>query len=460
MSIRLLRNAARRFARRDDTALLDPALVSSPEVAEPALAVADVVTVEPVEKTYRAVVTRTVTQTALVEFVALEGTDTMTMAQGLLETVPPESWVTQPSESWGYIDSIEEVGAAADVAADPTDPLATPAALSRRRRALARRFARKAAFDVSVDGVLFGTYDAETAEDAILAYVAEAGYATVDEAAAAAGMTAEDFLASVTATEALVALEDETIPEDDEDELPPETLARRRRSRRSAFDDPDGGEAREAALDEIRALDRDLQVYVGDDGFLTGGGSETPLLGDAVNALQTCGYDQISAELEYWRQEYAAAQAEADAAGGNPMLTLDDETIAEEEDVLPPETLARRRALGFGRRSRRSRRSTDWEIAAADAWAYLAKVGWESVEAQVPNFFGGASAEVDEAAMVINVYDESGILVTVLRYDEAIIIDLAESMGYVSVMELDDETADDEDELPPETLSRRRRRAA
>lgn len=318
MSISLLRNAARRFARRDDTALLDPALVSSPEVAEPALAVADVVTVEPVEKTYRAVVTRTVTQTALVEFVALEGTDTMTMAQGLLETIPPESWVTQPAESWGYIDTIEEVGAAADVGADPTDPLDTPAALSRRRRALARRFARKAAFDVSVDGVLFGTYDAATAEDAILAYVAEAGYATVDEAAGAAGMTVEDFLASVTATEALVALEDEIIAEGDEDDLPPETLARRRRSRRASklfTDDNSEGFS-----------DYDLQI-----------------INEAVTWLMDQGIDEHNAHdivNNAWYEGVASA-AELLAAAG--YATLDDDSVEEEEDELPPETLARRR---------------------------------------------------------------------------------------------------------------------
>ena len=239
-AIRLLgqrgRAFARRFSRRDEFDVVDDPLLSvadaEPLPEEPV--VTDVVVVEPVEKVYKATVTRTVTQTAVVEFTAMEGTDTMTMAQELLETIPPESWVTQPTDSWGYIDQIEEVAeaAAVDDVLDDIDPLDTPEVLSRRRRAMrARRFAGKAAFDVSVDGAYFATYEAETPEDAILAYVHEAGFASVDEAADGLGMAVEDFLASVTATEALVQLEDEAPAEDedDEEEVPPETMARRRR---------------------------------------------------------------------------------------------------------------------------------------------------------------------------------------------------------------------------------------
>lgn len=449
MPNRLLRNAARRFARRDDTALLDPALVSSPEVAEPALAVADVVTVEPVEKTYRAVVTRTVTQTALVEFVALEGTDTMTMAQGLLETIPPESWVTQPAESWGYIDTIEEVGAVADVGADPADPLAAPDALSRRRRrSLARRFARKAAFDVSVDGVLFGTYDAETAEDAILAYVAEAGYATVDEAAAAAGMTAEDFLASVTATEALVALDDETIPEDDE--LPPETLARRRRSRRASklfTDDNSEGFS-----------DYDLQI-----------------INEAVTWLMDQGIDEHNAHdivNNAWYEGVASA-AELLAAAG--YATLDDDSVEEEEDELPPETLARRRALGFGRRSRRyACRMDAWEITAAIdeiTRQVHEMVGFGSIPTGANSYEEALSnletlkSYLAQAQALAPSPDDPEASTVQASIDQLVawidgLIIYAEEDVNLDWQALDETLPVEEDEIPPETLARRRRRAA
>lgn len=123
---------ARRFSRRDDIALVDPMTTTAVPEAVVETVVSDVVPVDPVPKTYRATVTRTVTQTAVVEFTAPEGTDSYTMAQGLLESIPAEHWVTQPADSWGYIDHIEEVGPAEAV--EIADPLEAPAVLARRAR--------------------------------------------------------------------------------------------------------------------------------------------------------------------------------------------------------------------------------------------------------------------------------------------------------------------------------------
>jgi hypothetical protein len=386
MTIRLLRARgalARRFSRRDDVALVDPALALPLDaVAEdPTLAVADVVAVEPVEKVYRATVSRTVTQTAVVEFAALEGTDTNTLAQGLLETIPPEAWATQPADSWGYIDKIEEV-ATVDAAVegefiDGEDPLA-PATMSRRRRALARRYAGKAAFDVFVDGALFGTYEAETPEDAVLAYVNEAGYATVDEAAAAAGLAIEDFLASVTAAEALVQLEDE-VPADDEDEeeVPPATMARRRAlgfSRRSVrrF-------GRKAAAWEVTAeVDRitaEVNNIVGFGSVPTGAATYDEAVANlaalqeylaAASALSPSPDDPDAAtaqqavnDLVAWISElipYAEEDVNLD------WSTLSDEIpVDDEEEELPPATASRRSrfARRFARKTTGSE-GIDW----------------------------------------------------------------------------------------------------
>jgi len=101
---------------RDDFA--EP-LASPPDAADPALAgvVSAVEPVEPVTKRYRATVTRTVTQTALVEFDAPETADLYTMAEALLAQIPADAWVESPAESWGYIDRIEAVESVADPAA-------------------------------------------------------------------------------------------------------------------------------------------------------------------------------------------------------------------------------------------------------------------------------------------------------------------------------------------------------
>lgn len=135
-------------ARREDL-VADP-LAVPPAAIDSALAgvVEEVVVVDPVAKRYRAVITRTVTQSAVVEFTALEGENTQTLAEALLPTIAPELWTTDPVNTWGYIDRIEEV---VDVAieAEPepavTDPAAAPAALSRRLAKMARKMALSAA---------------------------------------------------------------------------------------------------------------------------------------------------------------------------------------------------------------------------------------------------------------------------------------------------------------------------
>ena len=50
-------------------------------------------------------------------------------------------------------------------------------------------------------GAIQSIYEAETAEAAILAYVNDSGYATVEDAAKALNQSADEFLADITAIE-------------------------------------------------------------------------------------------------------------------------------------------------------------------------------------------------------------------------------------------------------------------
>jgi hypothetical protein len=110
-------------------------------------------------------------------------------------------------------------------------PAETPAeTLSRRHRMM-----RKATFDVAdpATGEILGTFDAGTIDDAILSYAASLGFASADEAAASAGVTVEEWLATFTITEAAPAAdappaEAEDVM-DDEDEEEPAEVARRGR---------------------------------------------------------------------------------------------------------------------------------------------------------------------------------------------------------------------------------------
>lgn len=242
---------ARRFTRRDD--MLAP-VMADPLATMPAdTVVADVVAVEPIMKTFRATVTRTITQTAVVEFTAAEGTDQHSMAQSLLETIPPESWVDQPADSWGYIDRIEEVVAA--------DPLADPAAT------LSRRYARKGLFEVADNGNVVGTFEAATADDAILGYIAEQGYASIDEMATALGVAVEDLLLQITAA-------DVTPVDPAADPLldPAATLSRRRAlarryARKGMFEVSDNGAV--VGTFEAATADDAILGYVVEQGYAT-----------------------------------------------------------------------------------------------------------------------------------------------------------------------------------------------
>jgi hypothetical protein len=115
-------------------------------------------------------------------------------------------------------------------------PAETPAeTLSRRHRMM-----RKATFDVAdpTTGEILGTFDAGTIDDAILSYAAQIGFGSADEAAAAAGLTVEEWLATFTITEAAPAADappaeaemEITIEgEDDEEDMPPAAASRRGR---------------------------------------------------------------------------------------------------------------------------------------------------------------------------------------------------------------------------------------
>lgn len=150
---------------RDDAVMPpmdDPmaAPLDEPEVTAETPTVQAVTAVQPQMKKFRATICRTVTQSAIVEFEALETQAQYSMSEDLAEQVPAEAWTTDPANSWCYIDKLEDLGAASaalDPTApdqileddtlspgdgatdDPNDELLPPAAASRRRRAPSRR---------------------------------------------------------------------------------------------------------------------------------------------------------------------------------------------------------------------------------------------------------------------------------------------------------------------------------
>ena len=56
-------------------------------------------------------------------------------------------------------------------------------------------------FTITANGADMGTYQASGADAAILAYVQDAGYASVADAADALGTTEEEFLAEIAVSE-------------------------------------------------------------------------------------------------------------------------------------------------------------------------------------------------------------------------------------------------------------------
>lgn len=53
-------------------------------------------------------------------------------------------------------------------------------------------------YTISANGMSMGTYSGQTADEAILAYVRAAGYASVEAAAEALGQTVQTFLGDIT----------------------------------------------------------------------------------------------------------------------------------------------------------------------------------------------------------------------------------------------------------------------
>lgn len=103
--------------RRDDMGLapavaLDPALDPSIDPATAEI-LSTVEVVAPTTKRYRATVTRTITESAVVEFDALETDDLNGLANALVQTLPPEAWVDNAASDYGWIDRIDEVSPAA-----------------------------------------------------------------------------------------------------------------------------------------------------------------------------------------------------------------------------------------------------------------------------------------------------------------------------------------------------------
>ena len=76
-----------------------------------AKAIAGVTVVEPVTRRYRAVVTRNIRETAVVEFDAPDGFDTYAIGDELMRMVPPDAW-TPSDPQGGWVDRIEAVDAA------------------------------------------------------------------------------------------------------------------------------------------------------------------------------------------------------------------------------------------------------------------------------------------------------------------------------------------------------------
>jgi hypothetical protein len=122
---------------------------------------------------FKATATRTVTQTALVEFDALEGQDPYMLAEDVCAAVAPEQWSTSESDSWCSLSNVQDIGAAG-AAADPAaaDPAAATLSSSRRRfgaRGLARRMSAEEATavveEIAAQAEALVEVVAETVED-------------------------------------------------------------------------------------------------------------------------------------------------------------------------------------------------------------------------------------------------------------------------------------------------------
>lgn len=78
---------------------------------------ANVTAVPAAMRRFRAVVTRSITQTAVVEFDGPEGANTWDLAEEIVGQVPDDAW-TSADPSGGWLDRIEIIGDAADAGAE------------------------------------------------------------------------------------------------------------------------------------------------------------------------------------------------------------------------------------------------------------------------------------------------------------------------------------------------------
>lgn len=107
---------SRPLVRRADEMPMPAPAVSTPaaEMAEPSVSVTvDVMPASTMR--HRAVVVRTVTQYAIVEYDATEGADPYAQAEAIAAAVPDDAW-TMRGEPWAYIESSEPVDAPAAMA--------------------------------------------------------------------------------------------------------------------------------------------------------------------------------------------------------------------------------------------------------------------------------------------------------------------------------------------------------
>jgi hypothetical protein len=112
-------------ARRDDVMppLADPDMAPLDDTpAAPGEPTVQAVTaVQPQMKKFRATICRTVTQSAIVEYEALETQGQYSVAEDLAAQVPADAWTTDPANSWCYIDKLDDLGPAS-AAIEPAAP--------------------------------------------------------------------------------------------------------------------------------------------------------------------------------------------------------------------------------------------------------------------------------------------------------------------------------------------------
>lgn len=175
------RQLGRRPGYRREELLPPPALDHAPlstETDAVLTSVSDVEVVTPVRKRYRGIVVRNRVERAIVEFDADETTDLYRVAEELIPQIPAEAWTIDPAtDNWGYLERVEEAPAELVEVEEVGEPVDTPAdlpasTLARRLRAMrarllrAKGLARKmdaATALAEIDGVLAGITEIQSA---------------------------------------------------------------------------------------------------------------------------------------------------------------------------------------------------------------------------------------------------------------------------------------------------------